>query len=95
MVDGVVPRQDQLADGHHGVAVVDEVFQDPRQRLRRVQRRIVKQHDAPRLHLGCHPLIDGIGIVVLPVEGVPIGNDLKPLCRKGLEVVRIRRKFDL
>ena len=86
VVDGVVPRQDQLADGHHGVAVVDEVFQNAGQRLRRVQRRVVEQHDAARLHPGRHPLIDGVRIVVLPVQRVPVGNDLKTLCRKGLRV---------
>ena len=88
MVDGVVSRQDQLADGHHGVAVVDEILQNTGQRLRRVKRRVVEQHDASRLHLGRHPLIDGVGIVVLPVQGVPIGKDLKPLRRKGLRVWR-------
>ena len=90
MVDGVVPRQNQLADGQHGVALVDEILQNPRQCFRRVQCRVVEQHDAPRLHLGGHPLIDGVGIIVLPVEGIPIGNDLKPLRRKGLRVRRRR-----
>ena len=88
VVDGVLPCQDQLADGQHGIAVVDEVFQDPRQRLRRVERRVMEQHDAARLHLGRHPLIDGVGIVVLPVQGIPVGNDLKPLRRKGLRVLQ-------
>lgn len=46
----------------------------------------MEQDDAPRLHLGGHPLIDGVGIVVLPVERIPVGNDLKPLRRKGLRV---------
>jgi hypothetical protein len=51
-----------------------------------VERGIVEQHDAPRLHLGGHPLADGFRVVILPVEGVPIGNDLKSLWRKGLLV---------
>ena len=88
VVDGVVTCQDQLADGQHGVALVDEILQNPRQRLRRVEGGIVEQHDAPRLHLGGDPLVDGVRVVVLPVQGVPIGNDLKPLCRKGLRVWR-------
>ena len=46
----------------------------------------MEQHDTPRLHPGRHPLIDGVRIIVLPVQRVPIGNDLKPLCRKGLRV---------
>ena len=86
VVDGVVARQDQLADGQHGVALVDEVLQDAGQCLRRVERRVVEQYDAPRLHLGGDSLVDGIGVVVLPVERIPIGNDLKPLCHKGLRV---------
>ena len=86
VVDGVVPRQDQLTDGQHGVAVVDEIFQNTRQRLRCVERGIVEQHDTAGLHLGGDPLVDGVGVVVLPVEGIPIGKDLKPLRRKGLRV---------
>ena len=86
VVDGVGRGQDQLADGHHRVAVVDEVRQNRGQSLRRVERGIVEQHDAPWLHLGGHPLADGLRVVILPVEGVPIGNDLKPLRRKGLQV---------
>ena len=86
MVDGIVPRQDQLTDGHHGVAVVDKIFQDAGQRLRRVECRVVEQDNAAGLYLGRYPLIDGIGVVVLPVQGIPIGNDLKPLRRKSLRV---------
>lgn len=87
VVDGVGRIEDQLADGHHGVAVVDKTAEDGGQRLRRVQRGIVEQHDAPRLHLGRHPLAYRLRVVVLPVQGVPIGNDLKPLRRKGLQVL--------
>ena len=86
MVDGVFTCQDQLTDGHHGVALVDEVLQNAGQCLRRMQRGVVEQHDAPRLHLGRHPLIDGVRVVVLPIQGIPIGNDLKPLRHKGLRV---------
>ena len=84
VVDGVGRIEDQLADGHNGVAIVDKTAEDGGQRLRRVQRGIVEQHDAPRLHLGRHPLAYRLRVVVLPVQGVPIGNDLKPLRRKGL-----------
>ena len=86
VVDGVISRQDQLADGQHGVALVDEVLQNTWQRLRRVEGGIVEQHDAAGLHLGRHPLAYRVRIVVLPVQGVPIGNDLKPLRHKGLRV---------
>ena len=84
VVDGVVPRQDQLADGQHGVTLVDEVFQDARQRLRRMKGRIVEQHDTAGLHLGGDPLVDGVRIIVLPVQRILVGNDLKSLRRKGL-----------
>ena len=86
VVDGVGRIEDQLADGYDSVAVIDEAGEDSGQRLRRVQCRVVEQHDAARLYLGRHPLIDGVGVVVLPVQGIPIGNDLKPLRRKGLRV---------
>ena len=80
MVDGVGLGEDELADGHHGVAAVDETGEDGGQGLRRVQRGVVEQNDAAL------PLADGIRVVVLPVQGIPIGNDLKPLRRKGLRV---------
>ena len=86
MVDGVGRGQNELGDGEDGVAVVDEAGEDSGQRLRRVQRGIVEQHDAPRLQVLRHPLENSLGVVVLPVQGVPIGNDLKPLRRNGLQV---------
>ena len=86
VVDGVGRIEDQLTDGHNGIPVVDQAVEDGRQGLRRVQRSVVEQHDAPRLYLGRHSLVDGICIVILPVQGVPIGKDLKPLRRKGLRV---------
>ncbi len=86
MVDGVGLGEDELADGHHGVAVVDETGEDGGQGLRRVQRGVVEQHDAALPHPAGHPLADGIRVVVLPVQGIHIGKDLKPLSRKGLRV---------
>ena len=84
MVDGVGRVEDQLADGHHGVAIVDEAAEDGGEGLRRVQRGVVEQDDAAGLDLGGHALAYRVRIVVLPVQGVPIGKDLKPLRRKGL-----------
>ena len=86
VVDGVGRVEDELGDGEDGVAVVDEVGEDSGQRLRRVEGGVVEQHDAARLYLGGHPPADGVRVVILPVEGVPIGKDLKPLRRKGLRV---------
>ena len=90
MVDGVGLGEDKLADGHHGVAVVDETGEDGGQGLRRVQRGVVEQDDAPLLHSAGHPLADGVGVIILPVQGVPIGKDLKPLRCKGLRAWRRR-----
>ncbi len=87
VVDGVGLGQDQLGDGYHSVAIVDEAGEDGGQRLRRVQRGVVEQHDAAGLDLGGHTLADGVRVVVLPIQRVPIGNDLKPLRRKGLQVL--------
>lgn len=89
VVDGVGLGQDQLGDGHHSVAIVDEAGEDGGQRLRRVQRGVVEQHDAAGLDLGGHALADGVRVVVLPIQRVPIGKDLKPLSRKGLRVWRL------
>lgn len=86
VVDGVGRIEDQLTDGHNGIPVVDQAVEDGRQGLRRVQRSVVEQHDAPRLHLGCYAPAYRIRVVVLPVQGIHIGKDLKPLSRKGLRV---------
>lgn len=87
VVDGVGRIEDQLTDGHNGIPVVDQAVEDGRQGLRRVQRSVVEQHDAPRLHLGCYAPAYRIRVVVLPVQGIPIGKDLKSLSRKGLLVL--------
>ena len=77
VVDGVVLPIDQLADGHHGIAVLMHVLQDGGKGLRRVQGGVVKEHDAPRLQMLRDPLEDGIGIVILPIQTIPIGKGLK------------------
>ena len=58
VVDGIFPVQDDLRNRHEGVALLKQALDDPRQSLRRVERRIVKQHDGTRLDLACHPLGD-------------------------------------
>ena len=75
VVDGVGRIEDQLTDGHNGIPVVDQAVEDGRQGLRRVQRGVVEQHDAPRLHLGCYAPAYRIRVVVLPVQGVHIPLD--------------------
>ena len=88
MIDGIGLGEDELADGYHSVAVIDEAGENGGQGLRRVQGGVVEQHDAARLYLGGHPLADGVRVIVFPVQRVPIGKDLKPLRRKGLRVWR-------
>ena len=75
VVDGVGRIEDQLTDGYNGIPVVDQAVEDGRQGLRRVQRSVVEQHDAPRLHLGCYAPAYRIRVVVLPVQGVHIPLD--------------------
>ena len=89
VVDGVGGLKYQLADGDHGVAVIDEAAEDGGEGLRRVQRGVVEQDDAAGLDFGGHALAYRVRVVVLPVEGVPVGNELKPLRRKGLQVWRL------
>lgn len=84
VVDGIVFGIDQLAYRHHGVAVLAHKLQDGGQGLRCVERGIVEQNDAPRLQVLCDPLVYSLGVVILPVQAVPIGKDLKPLRRKRL-----------
>ena len=86
VVDGVGCFEDQLGDRHNGVAIVDKAGENGRQCLRRVQRGVVEQDNAPRLHPGRHPLAYRVRVIVLPIEGIPIGKDLKPLHCKGLRV---------
>ena len=77
MVNGVALGIDQAADGHHGVAVLMHILQDGGQGLRRMQGGVVKENDAPRLQMLRDPLEDGIGIVILPIQTIPIGKGLK------------------
>lgn len=79
MVNGVVPRQDQLGDRHEGVPLPDQVFQNAGQRFGRVLGGVVEQHDRPRLDLGGHPLGDVRGGEVLPIQGVNVRRGFKPL----------------
>ena len=84
--DARVAGEDHLRDRDDGIPVGDERLNDPGQCLRRVLGRVVEQHDAAGLDLGGHALADGVRVVVLPIQRVPIGKDLKPLRRKGLWV---------
>lgn len=67
MVDGVGGGEEELRDGHHGVAVADEGLQNGRQRLRRMESGVVEQDDAAGTHLPTNALGDRARIQVFPV----------------------------
>ena len=54
-----------------------------------MQRGVVEQHDAPRLHLGGHPLINGIGIVSIFISTDAGGEGL------NLQFANIIINYDL
>ena len=87
VVDGkvgpVLPGEDELADGDHLVAVLEQIFQNTGQSLGGVEGGVVEEDDGPRGHPGGHPLGDGGGVVVLPVQAVPAGSGCKGLREKG------------
>ncbi len=74
VVDGVGGGEEELGDGHHGVAVTDEGVQDAGQRLRCVQGGVVKQDDTAWAHLPTNALRDGGRIQVFPVQTITTGN---------------------
>ena len=84
VVDVGIAGEQYLGDRHDRVPLREQVFDDGGQRLGRVQSRVVKQHDAPRLQVLRHPLENRLGVVVLPVQTCPAGNRLKPAARKGI-----------
>ena len=79
VVDGVLlaagPRQDELRDGHKGIALLQKSLDDAGQGLRGVEGGVVEQDDGPGLDLGGHPLGDVGGGQVLPVQAVHIPLD--------------------
>ena len=80
MVDGVLPFQDDLRNGDKGVALLQQGLNDPRQSFRRMLRRIVEQHDAPRLDFTRHLLGNIRSRQVFPIQAVTTGS-ICLLCR--------------
>ena len=70
VVDAGVALQQQLRDGDDDVALGLEGLDDPRQRLRRVDGRIVKENDAAGAHVFQQPPADLLRWDALPVQTV-------------------------
>ena len=91
VVDGVVGTalagEDQLTDGNDIVALLDQILQDPGQGLRGVEGGVVEEDDGTGADFGGHPVGDGGGIVVLPVQAVPAGNGCKGVGGKAFGAV--------
>lgn len=92
VVDGVGGREEELGDGHHGVAVADEGVQDAGQRLRRVQGGVVEQDDAARAHLPANALRDGGRVQVFPVQTITTGNPLNAAIMGRFRAASLRRQ---
>ena len=81
VVDGVLlaagPRQDELGDGHKGIALLQKSLDDAGQGLRGVEGGVVEQDDGARLDLGGDAPGNLAGGEVLPVQAVIERNDRK------------------
>lgn len=77
MVDGVLPREDNLGDGDKGVALLKECLNDIGQGLWGVEGGVVEQDDGARLDLGGDAPGNLAGGEVLPVQAVTERNDRK------------------
>ena len=87
MVDDIIgivgPWQDDLRDGHKGIALLEQGLNDTGQGLRGVEGGIVKEDDGTGLDLAHHPLGNLRGGKILPVQAVHIPNRFKRLGSKG------------
>ena len=75
VVNGVLPGEDKLGDGHKGVPLLGQLFQNGGQGLRGVEGGVVEEDDGPRPHLAGHPLGDLFRRDLLPVQAVHIPLD--------------------
>lgn len=87
VVHGVVlaagPRHNQLGDGDEGIALLQQTFNDARQRLRRMLGSVVEQDNGAGLHLGGDPLGNIGGAQVFPIKAVTVRNSFNPLHCNG------------
>ena len=89
VVDAVFPIQDDLRNRHKGITFLKQAFDDPRQRLRCMERRIVKQYDGTRLDLACHSLGDLPSRQIFPIQAVPTGSSFKNISRDKIHIYDI------
>ena len=66
--------EQQLRDGDDGVPFFQQRLQNAGQRLGRVFRGVVEQHDAPRLYVFQHPACDLLRRNPLPIQAVAFPN---------------------
>ena len=77
MVDGILPFQNDLRNGNEGIAFLQQVFNDARQRFGSIFRSIVEQNDAARLNFGGYSFRNVGSGEILPVQAVTVGNGFK------------------
>ena len=97
MVDGVVcaagAGEDELGDGHKGVALLEQGLQNGGQSLGGVEGGIVEEHDGSRLNLAGDPLDNLRGGQILPVQAVTVPNRFKPPGGRGRRVNAANRRL--
>ena len=84
MVNGVLPFQNDLRNGDKGVAFLQQIFNNARQRFRGVFRCIVEQDNTPGLDFGGYSLCNFISFQILPVQAVTIPYKGKSLGHNAL-----------
>ena len=72
-------RQNDLGNGHKGIAILQQRLDNTRQGLRGVEGSVMEQNNGTRLYLAHHPLGDVPRRQVLPVQTIPIPYSFKLL----------------
>lgn len=74
MIHGVLSGEDELTHRDHLIALLGQIIQNRGQSLGGVEGGVVKENDGAGLNPGGHPVVDGGGSVVLPVQTINIPN---------------------
>ena len=77
VVDGIGLLQNQLRDGHKGIALLEQALQNTGEGLRGVEGGVVKEDNGAALHPGGHPLRNLLGGDLFPVQAVTVPNRFK------------------